>query len=180
MNFIFKPTKKYLFTGDSGSGKSTVLKLISGGLKGFDGTITLGGYNIEHLDIQKYIHYVPQESYLFKDSLRNNLTLGADIPDAILKRILNDFGLGNLNIDEKYDEKNSGLSGGQKQRINLARGILNNDKILLLDEVTSSLDKKSVQIIEEAIIKYDKTVIFVTHNVTSFMSNNVDHIYSLT
>ncbi len=108
------------------------------------------------------------------------MTLGADIPDAILKRILNDFGLGNLNIDEKYDEKNSGLSGGQKQRINLARGILNNDKILLLDEVTSSLDKKSVQIIEEAIIKYDKTVIFVTHNVTSFMSNNVDHIYSLT
>lgn len=180
VNFTFKPKNKYLLVGDSGSGKSTVLKLISGGIKGFQGNITINDVDIADVTIQEYIHYVPQESYLFKDSYRNNLTLGSEISNDHLNNILADFGLGHINIDDHFDDKNSGLSGGQKQRINLDRGILSGDKILLLDEVTSSLDKDSVHKIEKTIMNYDNTIIFVTHNVTDFMKDNVDYKYSLT
>ena len=155
-SFDFEKGKKYAIVGESGSGKSTILKLILGYY-----SIQKGKLNTSDLKSLSVIH---QESHIFNDTLRNNLTLGMDISDEKLKKCLDFVGLSSLSLDEEINEEGNNFSGGQLQRICIARTLAHLKPILLCDEITASLDNQTAIEIEKQILKLEKeTVLYVTH-----------------
>lgn len=179
LNLTFKQNKKYVLSGESGSGKSTVLKLISGAIKTNEGMVTIGGRKVIEDNTAHYIQYVSQDSYLFSDTVLNNITLGREINQEKVQELMIDLSLEDIDIHMNIDKKNNNLSGGQKQRINLARGLLSSAEVLLLDEVTSNLDNDTASSIEDIMINYDKTIIFVTHRISDKLLKGFDQIINL-
>lgn len=159
--------------GEIGSGKSTLLKLLIGLVK-YDGTILIDNQDISkysHLSISKNIGYIPQNPKLFNRTVLENLTYGTDMSEDKLKKILNGYDLLSLfeglknglqTIVGKNGEK---LSGGQRQMVYIMRSLIQNKKILLFDEPTSSLDSQHKQQLINIISKIkNKTIIMVTHD----------------
>ncbi len=153
-NFTFEQGKKYMIIGPSGSGKSTLLKLISKQLTPATGDILFGNTSYEELNatsIHSYIGHVHQDPYVFNASILDNITLFEEVDesilqDAITKSKVKDF---NDNLNHILDLNGDNLSGGQKQRIAIARELVADHKIILFDEVNSSLDKQlNVSLIE--------------------------------
>ncbi len=167
------PSQKIAITGDSGAGKSTLLKILSGQLTDYRGNIAINHQELKHLqakELRQHILYVEQTPYLFHETFRYNLTLGdafsdEELYDALKKVGLADFVLKQINqLDTSIEESGQSLSGGQKQRLALARGLLRKPEVLLLDEVTNSLEKKQALEIENLFLSLtDTTVLFVTH-----------------
>lgn len=175
--------------GHSGVGKSTLVDLIPGFLKPSNGQITIDGLDInevELLSLRKLIGIVSQDIILFNDTVRENIGFGREgAPEAEL------IGAARLShadafieeLPEKYDtvigERGLKLSGGQKQRIAIARAILKNPPILILDEATSSLDSVSEAIVQEALEKLMKgrTTIVIAHRLSTI--RNADRIVVL-
>lgn len=163
-----------VFTGKSGSGKSTLMKLLMAFYEPMSGSIEFKG--ICHADlysVRQKSAYVPQDAMLFNASVYDNIKLGnknADFKDIIRASKLagaHDF---INNLKGKYDyvlnDDGNNLSGGQKKRIALARALVKDSDILILDEITSALDYKTEEQILETIknISRQKTVLFVSHN----------------
>lgn len=170
-NMLFEAGKHYIVSGASGTGKTTLLDLLQGGLKAQKGRI-YGKNNLEKFDnIQNQIAHVRQEAVLFPVSIRDNLTLGQDISEGELVAILREFGLleelGDDVLDLVYDEKKLSLSGGQKQRLEIARAILHRRPIILVDEGTSALDLKNSKIVREKLYSLPSTIIEVAHHFTT-------------
>lgn len=168
-SFEFEKEKKYAIVGESGSGKSTILKLI------------LGYYSIQSGELNSYdlnsLSVIHQESHIFNDTLRNNLTLGMDIKDSTLLDCLRIVGLQDIGLDEEIHEEGSNFSGGQLQRICIARTLTHLKPILLCDEITSSLDNQMAIQIEKQILKLkDETVLYVTHKLFDETLKNFDCI----
>lgn len=173
--------------GESGTGKSTLSKLLLRLYKPENGKIEIGNLNIEDIQLdylRKKISYVTQDIFLFSGTIYENLTLGVEKCDLekviMMSKIskIHDF------IDElpyryetKIDENGMNLSGGQKQRLALTRALLKEPDILILDEATSNLDFINENDIIEAINMYcnDVTVIFITHRLNTV--KNCDMIY---
>ena len=165
--------------GPSGSGKTTVSKLLMNFYQAECGSVQIGGKDITEIDLnslRKNISYVPQESFLFSDSVRNNLLLGNDtsFSDEAIFAILNSCGCAFVNdfpfgLDTMLEEDGRNLSGGQKQRLAIARVLLRSPNILLLDEATSNLDMIS----ERALLTtlqtnfHDMTVIMIAHRLST-------------
>lgn len=179
-SFKIKNNDKVLIVGDSGSGKTTILNLISKIYNVIDGEILIDNKNINDLSelfIRKNITVISQFYYLFDMSIIENFLLVK--PDASMEEIYNvckkvgiyDF---IMSLPDKYDTRiGSGgynLSGGQRQRIALARTLLLDSKIILFDEATSSLDASLDNLIMELIRDLEKkhTIIFVSHNTNHF------------
>lgn len=173
VNLRFEENKKYVLIGESGCGKSTLAKVILGFYPRGEGRITLGGADTAQLSqsqLYTAINYMQQDVFLFDDTVYNNITLYQDYPrekveQAVLKAGLSEYING---LEDGWNTRISGngynLSGGQKQRIGLARSLLSGAKIILFDEVTSSLDVVLEQKIEETIMSLkDVTVIMITH-----------------
>ncbi len=180
-NLTFKARKgeKVAIVGESGSGKSTLIKLLMRYYLPGKGTIQIDGHNIKDLDLKNLrnrIAYVPQEVFLFSGSLMENLKFGFseysydEILEACKKASVNEFV---ENEPQRYEllvgERGSTLSGGQKQRIALARAILKNADIIILDEATSSLDMETERKIHETIkeISSGKTLIIIAHRLST-------------
>lgn len=169
------------FVGYSGSGKSTLIKLISRFYDPDEGTIKIGGIDLAKADPYKLMDkfsVVFQDVYLFKDTIYNNIKFGNE--DASKDKIINaakmtgayDFIIKKENgFDTMIGQGGATLSGGEKQRISIARAILKDAPIILLDEATSSLDPENELIIQEAISNLikNKTVIVVAHKLRSVM-----------
>ena len=169
------------FVGYSGSGKSTLIKLISRFYDPDEGTIKIGGIDLAKADPYKLMDkfsVVFQDVYLFKDTIYNNIKFGNE--DASKDEIINaakmagayDFIIKKENgFDTIIGQGGATLSGGEKQRISIARAILKDAPIILLDEATSSLDPENELIIQEAISNLikNKTVIVVAHKLRSVM-----------
>ena len=164
---------KIAVLGESGSGKSTFLNLIMGLLQPVNGEVYLNKKKIKNSSFMNLFSFVPQSVYVFDDTIFENITLGNYSEDKhykILKnslfysrceKFVNNF---SKKIFFKVGENGSKLSGGQKQRIGIARAIYKNSPILILDEITSSLDTLNSRKIIDQILKIpDKTVIFSTH-----------------
>ena len=164
--------------GPSGGGKTTLTDMLLRFNNPDTGTIEIDGKNINNfskLSLRKMIGYVPQETVLFYDSVRNNLTFGdLEITDAKLKEALGRAGAISFveqlpeGLDFVVGEHGGRLSGGQKQRLGLARALLHSPKILLLDEPTSSLDKKSEDDILQTLhdLRGSVTIIAISHQQT--------------
>ncbi|MEN9407734.1 MAG: hypothetical protein RLZZ455_950 [Candidatus Parcubacteria bacterium] len=170
--------------GHSGAGKSTIINLI---LKFYDptnGEVLLKGKNykdLDHATIRNNISLVFQENELFSTTVRENIAYGK--PSATEKEIINALKLANAydfvmklpkGLDSEVGERGVRLSGGQKQRIQIARAILKNAPILIMDEATSSLDAKSekeVQVALENLMK-NKLVIVIAHRFSTIQNAN--------
>lgn len=165
--------QKLAIIGPSGSGKSSLFAALLKEKPLQDGQIQLDRIDYQNLSassLQDLISIVPQEAYLFEDSLRYNLTLGASRTDQELLDTLAQLGLTDWFkqqdqvLDSWIDPKT--LSGGQAQRLCLARAILADKPILLLDEATSALEPKLRQKIENALLAMDKTLVIISHHLS--------------
>lgn len=172
--------------GPSGSGKSTLVNVL---LRFYDfnsGEIKIDGVSIKDFSLKSYhskIAFVSQETYLFNDTLRNNLTYGLEnkneneIQDAIKKANLNSL-IEKLpdKLNTEIGDRGIKLSGGEKQKLSIARAILKDADILILDEATSSLDSVSEKEIQKSILaaSKNKTSIVIAHRLSTI--KNADKI----
>ena len=173
--------EKIALIGSSGAGKSTITKLLLRLYNLTGGSITIDGQNIAEItqeSLRSNIAFVPQEPVLFHRTLKENIRYGMrdateeQIVDAAKKAHADEF---ITKLPEGYDtmvgERGVKLSGGERQRIAIARAILKNAPILILDEATSSLDSESEALIQDALIKLmeGKTVIAIAHRLSTIM-----------
>ncbi|MCW6108794.1 ABC transporter ATP-binding protein, partial [Clostridium sporogenes] len=184
ISFTVPQNKKTAIVGPSGSGKSTIFDLLLNFYKPTTGHIKVGNFNIQDISYEtliSYISIVRQEPFLFNMSIKENLLISnpyattSEIENACKKAYIHDY----INsLPNKYDtaivEGGVNISCGQKQRIAIARALLKNSKIILFDEVTSSLDNESQYYINKSIdeISENKTVIIIAHRLSTIM--NVD------
>lgn len=181
VNLTFKRGGKYAIVGESGTGKSTLLKIIAGQIQKFEGQYTINGVKQDKITRDDF-QYIDQNVYLFEETFRNNITLWDDYTDEDIYLIMKKAHINFIeNLDFIVEENSRNLSGGQKQRISLARSFIQNKKILLIDEGTSALDKQSAQYIEEAILNDPSlTVIMVTHRLNPESIHLFDAVINLT
>ena len=189
ISFEIKKGKTLAIFGKTGSGKSTILTLISRLYDTTDGEITIDNKDITSLnlyDLRNQISVVPQDSFLFSDSIKNNIKFGNEnatdeqVIAAAKKAVVHE---NIITFKEKYEtvlgERGITLSGGQKQRVSIARALIKNAPILLLDDCLSAVDTETEETILTNLLAYcrDKTTIIVSHRVSS--AKNADHILIL-
>ena len=165
--------------GPSGSGKSTLMNLIIGLLHPTQGKILIDGKNIEEYNLSEYRHFlsvVPQNSILFMGTIRENITFGlANYREDEFQKVLEEANVNEFiasfpeGVDTQVGEHGDKLSGGQKQRISIARALMRNPRILILDEATSSLDNLSELHVQQAIssAKKGRTTFIVAHRLST-------------
>ena len=177
IEFSIPAGSKTSFVGVSGSGKTTLAKMLVNFYDPNQGEICLGGVNLNQLDkkaLRQYINYLPQQPYVFNGTILENLLLGAhegtsqeDILRAVeLAEIRADIERMPLNYQTELTADGAGISGGQRQRIALARALLTDAPVLILDEATSSLDILTEKRIIDNLMQLDKTIIFIAHRLT--------------
>ena len=182
MSFKIQKGQTVAIVGQSGSGKSTIANLIPRFYDVSEGDISIDGVNIKDLlksDLRNLIGLVTQDSILFNDSISNNIKLSNSKVNS--NEILEAAKIANANefiekIENKF-ESNVGdgggkLSGGQKQRISIARAVLNNPPIMILDEATSSLDSESEKLVQDALEKLmkNRTSIIIAHRLSTIQN----------
>lgn len=184
-----KAGEKVAIIGKTGSGKSTIAQLLLRMYDAQHGQVLLDGHSIKEYELKKMraqIAYAPQEAYLFSDTVFNNIRFGkSDATEAEVKEAarLADLEKDIATLAQGYEtvigERGVMLSGGQKQRMVLARALLKNSKILLMDESLSAVDTQTEQTILQNLQEYlkDKTTIVITHRI--FTSWNFDKILVL-
>ena len=193
INFTIQPGQKVALVGFSGSGKSTIIKLLERFYETSKGNILIDGISIQDYnlyELRKKIGLVSQEPILFKRSIYENIKYGKldakqnevfqAAKDASIEYLFSASNLNdNINKNDKNDESikdtKSKVSGGEKQRISIARAFLKNPKILLLDEPTSALDKKNEIEITKNLDRLMKgrTTFIVTHRLDSIIDADV-------
>ena len=172
--------------GQSGAGKSTIINLIPRFYDPQVGTIKIDGQNLKNIklnSLRKHIALVSQDIVLFDDTIKNNISYAK--PNASEDEIINacKFAAADEFINklpDKYESnvgENEWLAGGQKQRLSIARAIIKNSPIILLDEATSSLDAESETIVQNAInnLIKDRTTIVIAHRLSTI--HNADNIF---
>lgn len=170
--------------GYSGSGKSTVLQLISGFYPVKSGRISIGGREIESFEraeLSKLVNIVPQDPWVFGGTLKENLTLDKAFPEEDLQRVINITALDELihslpkGLDTELGPRGVQLSGGQRQRIGLARALLRSAPILLLDEATSSLDAETEARVLHGLEQYrgSRTILLIAHRLSAIQKADV-------
>ncbi len=175
LNLKIKVNDKIFIYGDTGSGKSTLMDILLGLKKTISGKVIINNkdYSKSFFSFGEILGYVPQSVFLFDETIKNNITLfNNDIEKGYLKKCIEYSKLSKF-VESLKDGHNSlvgqngiKISGGQKQRIGIAREIFKNPKVILFDESTNSLDKKTEKEFLEDFLKFykDKTVIFISHN----------------
>lgn len=179
--------EKVAFVGESGSGKTTLSKLLLHLYTPEKGEITIGGTNIEDIQIESLrdkIAYIPQETFLFSGTILENLSLGLD--NATMDDIIEACKMAQahefinklpLRYETRLEENGTNLSGGQRQRLAIARAMLKKPDILILDEATSNLDAITERALDKTINEFakDMTTIFIAHRLSTI--KNCDRIF---
>lgn len=188
LNLNIKKGEKIAFIGESGCGKSTLVDLIIGLLKPKEGQILIDEQELNANNTKNYrqkIGYIPQNIYLFNDSIVKNITFGDAVDEEKLNRVIKQANLEHFiknlsqGVQTKVGDGGSNLSGGQKQRIAIARALYLEPEILVLDEATSALDTQSEAKIMDEIYKIskDKTMIIIAHRLSTI--TQCDKVYRL-
>ncbi|CAL2078815.1 ABC transporter [Tenacibaculum dicentrarchi] len=189
VNLIIEKGETLAILGTTGSGKSTIINLISRLYDATEGEVLIDGKNIKDCnlyDVRNQIGFVPQDPFLFSDSLENNIKFGKEnatkqqIIEAAKNAVIHD---NIINFKNGYQtvlgERGVTLSGGQKQRTAIARAIIKNPKVLIFDDCLSAVDTETEQQILSNLgrISKDKTSIIISHSISSV--KNADKIIVL-
>lgn len=174
LDFVIKPNQHIALIGHSGAGKSSLFNMLLGFLP-YQGSLTINGIELKELNLSQWrqkLAWVGQNPQLIKGSLKENILLGCgDISENALKNALvsskADEFVYRLGLEYQIQDGNIGISGGQAQRIAIARALLRDYELLLLDEPTASLDNHSEQQVLNALqqLSRTKTTLMITHRV---------------
>lgn len=183
-NYFFESGKRYAIVGGSGSGKSTVLKLMLGYFRDYRGSIKIDDLEMKEIELDslfEHLSVIQQEVFLFNSSLRNNITMFQDVEEDVFWAAVNNSGLKTLinekGLDYPCGENGKNLSGGEKQRVAIARSLIRKTPFLLMDESTAALDNKTAEEVESAVIDLeDVTKIVVTHRLNKKLLRKYDEI----
>lgn len=185
INCVIPPRSTVAFVGGSGTGKSTLVMLLTGILKPSNGEIFYGNIpytNIDQKQLRRGIGYVTQESVIFNDTIRNNIRLWSQndpdekIESAAARAYINDF-IERLphGYDTLLGDNGMKISGGQRQRVSIARELFKGVKLLIFDEATSALDSDAEREIQKNIdeLKGQKTVILIAHRLSTVKKSDI-------
>jgi len=191
LSFTVKTGESLAIVGKTGSGKSTIIHLLTRQFDPSSGTITIDNEQLSELNLDEYrnqIGVVPQEVFLFSDTIGNNIKFGMGTDDVAQDKI--EAAAKSMHVhhniirfrdgyDTMLGERGINLSGGQKQRISMARAIIRDPKILVLDDCLSAVDTETEEIIQRNLkeIMQDKTSIIISHRISSI--RDCDHIIVL-
>ena len=189
INLTIEKGKMIALVGESGGGKSTMVDLLPRFYDVCEGSITIDGIDIRDCnitDLRGLMGIVSQESILFNDTVHNNIAFG--MQDATREEVIEAAKVANahefiMNLENGYDtyigDRGMNLSGGQRQRLSIARAVLKNPPIMILDEATSSLDTESEKLVQDALAKImsNRTSIVIAHRLSTIQ--NADEIIVL-
>ena len=181
LSFTAKAGQTTALVGASGAGKSTVFHTLTRLVPIAGGTVSVAGTDIakaELATLRSLFSVVPQDSLLFDETLRENVTFGADIPEATFEQALTDAFVADFlpglpaGAESPVGPRGTNLSGGQRQRVAIARALLRNAPVLLLDEATSALDAESEVKIQEALdrLSAGRTTLVIAHRLSTIRS----------
>ncbi|MBN8046979.1 ABC transporter ATP-binding protein [Paraclostridium bifermentans] len=186
INLKFERNKKYAIVGESGCGKSTLIKLIMRYYNEYEGKITIDNKDLNKIyssDLYKTISMIQQNVFMFDDSIKENIRLFSNYSDeSVIESCKRSGIMGLINrledgIDSLVGENGNKLSGGEKQRIAIARALINETKILILDESTSALDNETAYSLEKSLLNLENlTMIVVTHKLIKNLLTDYDEI----
>ena len=186
INLVFEKNKKYAIVGESGCGKSTLIKLLMRYYNDYEGSIKIDDNDLRYIyssDLYKNMSMIQQNVFMFDDTIKENIKLFANYSDEKVIKACKRSGIYNLierlpkGIDSLVGEIGSKLSGGEKQRIAIARSLINDTQILILDESTSALDNETAYNLESSLLELDDlTLIVVTHKLIKNILLNYDEI----
>lgn len=152
---------------DHGSGKSTLIKILSGLYRSFNGKLNVNGVDVSEVNIhslRQRISYIEQDPHFFKGTIRENLLLAdSSKSDESLRSMLKLVNL-DKSLDDIIELNSSNLSGGEKQKLSIARALLKDSDVLIFDEPTNNLDKETKEIVRNLIKTLDKSIIFISHD----------------
>jgi len=185
ISFEIRSGDKVAFVGETGSGKSTIIKLLTGLLKYDEGEILLDGESLAGISLEALygrMTYLSQEAPVFDGTVKENIVFDRNVPDKEVRKVLERVELLSLadglpnGIDTQIGEKASSLSGGERQRLALSRIWFKDSDIVILDEATSALDNLTEGVVMKQILEYlsDITVLAVVHRFTNIQ--NFDRI----
>lgn len=174
VNILIEEGSKYLLYGKSGSGKSTLVKILLKYIDEYKGEITIGSNNLKDIDndiMRNSITYISQNEIILSDNIKNNIILERKISDKLYNEIINICKVQKI-IDKSpmrnnflLEENGFNISGGERQKIILARGLLKENNIIILDEVLSEVGvNEEIEILKGILKKFDKkTIIYISH-----------------
>lgn len=188
-NYCFEQGRKYLIIGESGSGKTTLIKLLLGTLHPSSGHIYYDRIDQQELSPSEIYHHsavVPQQVYIFDDTIRRNLDLKGACTDeellAIISKVKLDkfFAANGYTLDTQISNETLQVSGGEKARIGLARSLTLHKSIVIYDEVLSGLDPQNAELIEDLLLAdNERIVIHIAHNSSPGYQDRYDAVVRL-
>lgn len=189
VDLTIRKGEKLALTGPSGCGKSTLVKLLSGSFGGYRGSIRYDGTELAQLDhqaLRSIVTVIHQKTYIFNDTIRFNICLGEDFPEAKLQNALRLSGVDAFlpaiagGLDGACGEDGANLSGGQKQRIALARALIRGVNFLILDEGVSAIDVQTANAIEQELLDMeDLTLLTITHRIKDGLIRKYDRVLAM-
>ncbi len=188
ISLSFAAGRAYAIVGGSGSGKSTLLNLLTGAAgQGYSGRILLDGKELREISAESLfgaLSVIQQNVFVFNASIRDNITLFRDFPDAEVEEAIRRARLEGLlarrGEDELCGESGKALSGGERQRVSIARGLLKKASILIADEATASLDAETAhQVVSDLLGLEGTTRLIVTHTLDAGLLRRCDGIIAL-
>lgn len=187
INLDFQAGKSYAIVGSSGSGKTTLLNLLLGSHDTYTGSLTLNGTELRDIDpnsLYALIAIIQQNVFIFDSTIEENITMFKSFPESAIRDAIQRSGLEELiakkGRDYRCGENGCNLSGGERQRISIARCLLKNTQVLLMDEATAALDAQTAANVTGAILDVEGlTRIIVTHKLEAAALSGFDEIIVL-
>ena len=179
VSFTFEHGKKYLILGNNGSGKSTTVKLLKNHYSSYSGSVKIGDFDLrssEGAGLSRYISYSNETVSLLSDNVKNNVLLYRNVPVERFENALKSADL-NVSIDRMVGDSGKYLSSGERRKLEIARALIADPKMLIFDEVVSTLDIETAYEIEKLVLSFDdRTVIMVSNAFSGQLLEKYDQI----